>query len=61
MFYKHFIVTDFYIHHFLNVFEMFSIKCFDDILSLTVFVPIFSECLLNVYLQTFANKDGGEQ
>ena len=40
---------------------MFSIKCFDNILSQTVFVPIFSECLLNIYLQTFANKDGSDQ
>ena len=42
---------------FQNIFEMFCIK----ILSQTFFVPIFSECLLNVNLQTFPNKDGCEQ
>ena len=26
-----------------------------------VFKPIFSECLLNLNLQTYRNKDGGEQ
>ena len=50
----------FHIYHF-EIFEMFSIKCFENIISQTFFVPMFSECLLNVYLQTLPNKDGGEQ
>ena len=49
---------------FLNNFKTFfkcflanALKTFDH----KHFKPIFSECLLNVYLQTFQNQDGGEQ
>ena len=40
---------------------MFSIKCFNNILSQMAIVPTLSECLLNIYLQIFAQKDGSEQ
>ena len=56
-FYQHYIATGF--HNNIekkNIFKMFSVKCFDNILAQTVFVPIFSEYLLNVYLQTLAKK-----
>ena len=60
MFYKHLIVTGFHTHH-LKMFLKYFIKSFENILSKMFVIPIFSECLLNVYLKTFANKDGGEQ
>ena len=46
---------------FKNILKMFSIKCFDNVFSQMALVPIFSESLLNVHLQTFASKDFGEQ
>ena len=36
-----------------QMFEKHSVK--------NVFKPIFSECLLNLHLQTYLNKDGDEQ
>ena len=37
----------------LKHFRMFSVKCCENIPSQSFLIPIFSECLLNVYLQTF--------
>ena len=45
---------------FKNVLEIFSVKCFENILAQTFLRPIFSEGLLNVDLQIFPNRDGGE-
>ena len=61
MLYKHLIATGFHTHHFKTFLEMFSIKCFENILSQKFVIPIFLECLLNVCRQTLSNKDVSEQ